>query len=99
MISQLPSIEEYWQDIFEGIAADAVPFDYLDSVSIDFKNKKTWEINIPKNMNTDEIHDIIHETLYNYKNSINNIHFNIDLLKVKTDVTKLTQQFLTQFGL
>lgn len=89
-----------WSEVLSGVAVNAIPYNYIDSITISFNNNKSWNIEIDTNTATDDdllkFENTVSEMLYNYKNYINDIDFGINVLKVKTDIETLTNQFLTE---
>ena len=68
-----------------------MPFGYLHTVLINFKDGKTWEIGLDskyKNMKSNEFHTGISEIMDSYKDYIDDIDVKINTKKVKKDVEK-----------
>ena len=87
-----------WPEVFNNIEINTVPMKYLRSVLIYFKDGNVWDIDMtkPKNKNltSEEIEDSIEQILYEYDDHIVNVDFELNVAKVKHDITKRTKYFL-----
>jgi hypothetical protein len=87
-----------WPEVFNNIEINTVPMKYLRSVLIYFKDGNVWDIDMtkPKNKNltSEEIEDSIEQILYEYDDHIVNVDFELNVAKVKRDITKRTKYFL-----
>lgn len=92
-----------WSEVLSGVAVNAIPYTYINSLTIFFKNKKSWNINIDTSSSTEEellqFEQTINEMMYIYKDHITDLDFSVDILKIKNDVELLTKQFLEYYGL
>ena len=96
--SLLPAdVIEQWPEIFSAIEVKAVPLAYLYSMKITFKDGKVWSINIAahaKKAGVDNLEKHIQELLATYDEVIANVDFQLDVNRVKKDITKQTTKFL-----
>lgn len=96
-------VSNQWSEVLSGVAVNAIPYNYINSLTILFKNKKSWNINIDTLNSTEEelfkFEQTINEMMYVYKDHINDLDFSVDILKIKSDVELLTKQFLEYNGL
>ena len=87
--------EGYWQEIFDSVDMDFLPTSYLKSITIEFNDNTTWEIDLnKKNRKNTPIDEILEDFFETYEENIVSVDFNVDFLKVKRDITKKTQKFL-----
>lgn len=87
-------LDNEWVDLFGDINTDVVPLKYVESVSVTFKNNNSWEISLPTDRDWHTIEKNINEMAKGYKHEIEDISFNVDLLKIKNDISLTTTQFL-----
>lgn len=100
MITDLVSEDEYWTEIFDGITSDVVPLKYVDSVSIVFKNSRNVEIPVENlDKNWEKYHSIIMEFISHHEKNIRSVSYDINLLKIRADISKQTSKFLKKYKL
>lgn len=91
-------IVDNWPDIFNDIEVTAIPFKYLDSLTISFKDGRAWVFDIAKHIKEDNdltaLEDHLCELIDNYEDSIENIDLKLDVKRVKKDITSKTKSFL-----
>lgn len=88
---------EHWPEVFGEITLNVIPLKYLDSITISFKNGKTWEINMRAKQaagDWDEFERSLKEMLHSYESDIENVDFKLDTERVKKDMIKHTNRFL-----
>lgn len=86
-----------WPEIFGEVKLNVLPFRYLHTVLITFKDGKAWEIKIDENTKKngwEEFETSLLELIKEYDKSIENIDFKLDTTRIKKDVKKRTQSFL-----
>lgn len=91
------SIVDHWPEIFSDVNLSAIPFYYLHSVVITFKNDDKWEFVIKKEDKESlngEVPKNLSELFKTYKDEIANVDFRLDIEKIKKDITKTTNRFL-----
>jgi hypothetical protein len=90
-------VVDLWPEIFGEVTLNVVPLQYLDSVTVTFKNTKVWEIKIAsmqaKN-SWDSFERNLKEMLSSYESEIENVDFKLDTERVKKDMIKNTNKFL-----
>ena len=95
---QLPKdVIDHWPEVFEEIQLNVLPIKYLNSVLINFKDGKTWEVKISAEARKEGwtvFETQLSELVKNYEENIDNVDFKLDTLRVKKDIEKGTQQFL-----
>lgn len=86
-----------WPEVFGEITLNVVPLRYLHAVKITFKNNKIWEFELEKNskLDWDNFEKQIKDVLSQYEENIENIDFKLDTDRIKKDITKHTNKFLT----
>lgn len=89
---------EHWPEVFGEITLNVVPIQYLESITVTFKNKKIWEINLrdkeeAKN-DWDSFERHLKEMLSSYESEIDNVDFKLDTERVKRDMITTTNKFL-----
>lgn len=90
-------VVEHWPEVFGEITLNVVPLQYLDSITITFKNKKIWEIKVKQNQAQDDWDSFelsLKEMLTSYESDIENVDFKLDTERVKKDIIKNTNRFL-----
>jgi len=91
-----------WPEVFENVKLNVVPVKYLSTITIVFKDKRVWTVNVKegnKKNGWEIIEHNIDEIVKNYKQHIINIDFKLDTDKIKRDVTKLTNKFLRKYDI
>lgn len=95
---QLPKdIIQHWPEVFGEIKLNVLPLGYLDTVLINFKDGKTWEIKVTKKIKVEgweSFEKNLSELVKTYEENIENIDFQLDTSRVKKDIEKSTQKFL-----
>lgn len=90
-------VVDIWPEVFGEISLNVLPLGYLDTVTIKFKNKKTWEINlteVQKNENWSDFEVTLKDVLSTYESEIDNVDFKLDTERIKKDIIKHTNKFL-----
>ncbi len=90
-------IIEHWPEVFGDITLNVVPIQYLESITIKFKNSKVWEIKLnskERKANWESFEENLKQMLSNYESEIDNVDFKLDTVKVKKDMIKVTNRFL-----
>lgn len=90
-------VVEHWPEVFGEVKLNVLPFRYLHTVLINFKDGKSWEIRITANIKRngwDSFEQTLSELFNEYDDRIENIDFKLDTERVKKDVTKSTEKFL-----
>lgn len=88
---------EHWPEVFGEITLNVIPLKYLDSITIEFKNEKVWEINMRAKQaqgDWDSFEKSLKEMLASYESEIENVDFKLDTERVKKDMIKNTTRFL-----
>lgn len=92
---KLPNeVVDYWPEVLKDITIETVPIEYLHSIRITFTDGKVWEIDTAKNPQDIDMEEAIEDLMYEYEDSIVNVDFRLDTVKVKEDITRRTKQFL-----
>jgi hypothetical protein len=85
-----------WPEVFKDIDVHSVPMEYINTIHVEFKNGKAWDIDckakrsISNNNVTKELEDLFEQ----YGDAIKGIDFRIDSRRVKKDIQKETRKFL-----
>ncbi len=90
-------IIQHWPEVFGEITLNVVPIQYLESITVNFKNKKVWEIKVNHKQvtaNWDSFESNLKQMLENYETEIENVDFKLDTVKIKKDMMKVTNKFL-----
>ena len=88
---------EHWPEIFGDVKLNVVPLRYLNTVLINFKDGKTWEIKITTQTKTsgwEMFEKNLSEMVKTYEEKIDNIDFKLDTNRVRKDIEASTQKFL-----
>lgn len=90
-------VVEHWPEVFGEITLNVVPLQYLDSITVTFKNSKVWEIKLSSKQaqkDWDMFEHNLKEMLSSYESDIENVDFKLDTERVKKDIIKNTSRFL-----
>jgi uncharacterized protein YhaN len=90
-------IIEHWPEVFGEITLNVIPLKYLESITVSFRNKKIWEINMAARRMRDDwdaFEASLKEMLAAYESEIENVDFKLDTERVKKDMIKNTNKFL-----
>ena len=88
---------EHWPEIFGDVKLNVVPLRYLNTVLINFKDGKTWEIKITtqtKKSGWEMFEKNLSEMVKTYEEKIDNRDFKLDTNRVIKDIEASTQKFL-----
>lgn len=91
-------VVEHWPEVFGEITLNVVPIQYLESITVTFKNKKIWEINLREKghigSDWDSFEKHLKEMISSYESEIDNVDFRLDTERVKKDMMNTTNKFL-----
>lgn len=91
-------IVDQWPEIFKDIEVSVVPVTYIKSITIEFENGKTWEIDINaeklKNASEEDLEEYLEAFFEEYDEFIETVDFRIDTKKVIKDIQARTKRFL-----
>ena len=88
---------DYWPEVFGEVQLNVLPLRYLDTVLINFKDGKVWEIKITAKAKRDgweSLEKTLSDLVNSYESKIDNVNFKLDTVRVKKDIEKSTQHFL-----
>lgn len=98
MKRRLPKdVVENWPEILGDIDVKAIPLEYVSTLTISFKDGRSWILDIEEDIQGHHVTDIerqIKDLIRNYEDSIENMDLRIDIKKVKKDIIKKTRSFL-----
>jgi len=86
-----------WPEVFSEIQLNVLPLKYLNTVLINFKDGKTWEVKITAEARKDGwsmFEKQLSELVKNYEDTIDNVDFKLDTARVRKDIEKASSQFL-----
>ena len=84
-----------WPEVFEDLYMNTMPVAYLDSVRLDFIDGRVWEIDVKNELTkqtSENIADILLNTLQEYKDEIKKIDFKVDVSRLKSDIASETNK-------
>jgi hypothetical protein len=87
----------HWPEVFGEVHLNVLPIRYLHTVLVNFKDGKSWEIKITaqtRKEGWEKFEQNLSEMLRNYNDSVDNVDFKLDSVRVRKDVERSTQQFL-----
>ena len=91
-------VVDVWPEIFGEVTLNVLPVDYIEVVLINFKNGKSWQIEMPPGNNRQKkLKDFraeLDEMLYSYKDYIDEVDVKIDTEQIKKDVEKSIKKML-----
>jgi hypothetical protein len=88
---------ENWPEVFGEVQLNVLPLRYLNTVLVNFKDGKIWEIKITaktKREGWDAFEQNLSELIKSYEDRIDNIDFKLDTDRVKKDIKRSTEKFL-----
>jgi hypothetical protein len=88
---------EEWPEVFKDLYMDTMPVAYVDKMIIEFTDGRIWEINIKEQLekeHPDKIAKKLLKTLSEYKDTVKNLDFKIDVELLKNDIKKKTKKIL-----
>ena len=88
---------ECWPEIFGEVKLHVLPMRYLQSVIVNFKDGKIWEIKVTtrtRNNGWESFENSLSELFKSYEKRIDNIDFKLDSARVKKDIEQSTKRFL-----
>lgn len=98
----LPSdVIDVWPEVFSEVTLNVLPLAYVDTVLINFKDGKSWEIGISPGKNTKlkEFEKGISDIIRSYEDHIDDVDVKINTIKVKRDVQKSIKKMLRKIKL
>jgi hypothetical protein len=78
-----------WPEVFSEIQLNVLPLKYLNTILINFKDGKTWEVKITAEARKDGwtvFEKQLSELVKNYEDSIDNVDFKLDTARVRKDI-------------
>jgi hypothetical protein len=87
----------HWPEVFGDIKLNVLPIKYLETVLVNFRDGKTWEIKITAKARREgwpSLEQSLSEICKSYEDSIDNIDFKLDTERVRKDIESSTQKFL-----
>lgn len=76
---------------------DTMPVAYVDKMIIEFTDGRVWEINVKDQLRTqdsDQLAKKLLDTLSEYKDTIKNLDFKINIQLLKEDIKNKTKKIL-----
>jgi hypothetical protein len=91
-------IIDQWPEIFKDIEVTVVPLPYVKSITVEFENGKTWEINVDteklKDASEEEIEEYLEAFFLEYEDFIESVDFRLNTAKVIKDIKERSSRFL-----
>ena len=91
------NLVDEWPEIFEDMWISTMPVNYLHTLQIEFTNGRIWEINIKEQLGKVESETLskkLLETFKEYHDSIKTVDFQLDVIRLKGDISNLTKDIL-----
>lgn len=85
-----------WPEVFENLYMSSMPLAYLNTIKLQFKDGRIWEIDVAAVSNLEEATESSNQLLgiiEEYQNEIVKIDFTINIEKLKRDVTDETKKY------
>jgi hypothetical protein len=89
----------HWPEVFGEVKLNVLPLRYLHAVLLNFKDGKTWEIKITRQVRNGgwkAFEKSISELVKSYEEKLDNVDFKLDTNRVKKDIEKNTERFLNR---
>jgi hypothetical protein len=86
-----------WPEIFNDMWISTMPVTYLNSLHFEFEDGQVWEFNIKKTARVDDAEILskrIRDLIVEHYKTIKKIDFQIDIERLKQDITTLTDKVL-----
>ena len=86
-----------WPEVFKDLYMDTMPVAYVDKMIIEFTDGRIWEIDVKKHLEKDDPDGVAKKllnSLTEYKDTIKNLDFKIDVGLLKADIAKKTKKIL-----
>lgn len=83
--------------MFKDLYMDTMPVAYVEKMIIEFTDGRIWEINVKQqleNEDPDNVAKKLLNSLTEYKDTIKNLDFKIDVGLLKADIAKKTKKIL-----
>jgi hypothetical protein len=87
-------VVEHWPEILKDINIEVLPLEYLDSILVTFEDGKIWDIDLTKNPHGVDLEDAIESLMEEYEDSIVNVDFRLNTVRLKRDISERTKMFL-----
>lgn len=85
-----------WPEVFSDLYMNTMPVAYLNVIKLEFKNGRIWEIQVKELLaktSISEVADKLLETIYEYKDEIQKVDFDVDVERLKHDIQNETKKF------
>lgn len=86
-----------WPEVFEDMWMSTMPVSYLQTLQIEFKNGRVWEINVKeqlKKSSPESLSSRLVETFKEYRDTIKKVDFQLDVDRLKKDILTSTKDLL-----
>lgn len=86
-----------WPEVFKDLYMDTMPVAYVEKMIIEFTDGRIWEINVKQQLESsdpDNVAKKLLNSLTEYKDTIKNLDFKIDVGLLKADIAKKTKKIL-----
>jgi hypothetical protein len=86
-----------WPEVFEDLYIDTMPLAYLNLLKIEFADGRLWHISVSELLRETSPDDVIDQLLTiieNNEEEILNIDFDVDVVKLRTDLDKEVKKLL-----
>lgn len=86
-----------WPEVFKDLYMDTMPVAYVEKMIIEFTDGRIWEIDVKKQLENDDPDGVAKKllnSLTEYKDTIKNLDFKIDVGLLKADIEKKTKKIL-----
>lgn len=87
-------VVDHWPEILKDINIEVLPLEYLDSILVTFEDGKVWDIDLTKNPHGVDLEDAIESLMEEYEDSIVNVDFRLNTVRLKKDISERTKMFL-----
>lgn len=86
-----------WPEVFEDLYIDTMPLAYLNVLKIEFADGRLWHISVSellRETSPDDVIDKLLDIIESNEEEILNIDFDIDIIKLRTDLDKEVKKLL-----
>lgn len=88
-----------WPEIFSVVDVDCIPFPYLKSIHVTFKDDTIWEFDInqySKKYSEEKLEILLDTFFIDHRHEIERVDYSIDGRKAKRDISRQTTKFFKE---
>jgi hypothetical protein len=86
-----------WPEVFEDMYIKTMPIEYIHCAEISFGDGRVWEVNIAEQLQHSSVEEVasrLMDAFREYQSEIATINFQVDIGRLKHDITNSTKDIL-----